>query len=344
MNVVPDLLIRALDPHDEADMDGFQDVYAASELAEDPQASLYSREDGIALMTSTDPASLFDAFGAFLGDRMVAEAILMGSTRDNVEVGWMLLWVDPEHRRQGFGTRLVEFMEAHARTRGRKILRAQVRIGDRLAGNRLFAEQRDFTLAMTEIERRLAFPIDPALLDRLAAEAAPYHEGYEVRAFVGPMPPELRASYVEVNNLMMVEMPHGDLELEVSRDTVENLDAVDREREEAGRTAVSGVALHDGRVVAFTDASVPSEKFRHIDQSGTLVHPDHRGHRLGMAVKCAQLRLLAERFPDREYIQTSNAEVNAHMVAINVALGFEIHQVWGEFERRLPPAAPAESH
>ena len=77
---------------------------------------------------------------------------------------------------------------------------------------------------------------------------------------------------------------------------------------------------------------------RHVDQFGTLVHPDHRGHRLGMAVKCAQLRLLAEEFPDRDYIQTSNAEVNAHMVAINVALGFEIHQVWGEFEKRLGAA------
>jgi hypothetical protein len=47
--------------------------------------------------------------------------------------------------------------------------------------------------------------------------------------------------------------------------------------------------------------------------------------------------LLSERFHERAYIQTSNAEVNAHMVAINVALGFEIHQVWGEFEKRLDP-------
>jgi hypothetical protein len=54
-----------------------------------------------------------------------------------------------------------------------------------------------------------------------------------------------------------------------------------------------------------------------------------------MAVKCAQLRLLAADFPDRSFVSTSNAEVNAHMVAINVALGFEVHQVWGEFEKRI---------
>ena len=52
MTDVPELVIRPLDPASDADMDGFQDVYAASELAEDPDASLYSREDGIAMLTS----------------------------------------------------------------------------------------------------------------------------------------------------------------------------------------------------------------------------------------------------------------------------------------------------
>ena len=311
VNVVPELVIRPLDPHDDADMDGFQDVYAAAELAEDPDAALYSREDGIAMMTSGDQASLFDAFGAFVNDRMVAEAILIGSTRDNLELGQVLLWVDPDHRRRGFGTSVLDHVEEHARSRGRRILRVQIRVGEGLAGNRV---------------------------DRLAAEAAPHHDGYDIRSFVGPVPGELRASYVEIRNLLGIEAPHGDLELEVGQDTVEDLDVLEREGAQAGRTSVTAVALHDTAVVAYAHASVPAAGFHHVDQYGTLVHPDHRGHRLGMAVKCAQLRLLAERFQDRRYIQTSNAEVNAHMVAINVALGFEIHQVWGEFEKRLEPA------
>jgi hypothetical protein len=59
-----------------------------------------------------------------------------------------------------------------------------------------------------------------------------------------------------------------------------------------------------------------------------------------MAVKCAQLRLLCETFPDRTSIATSNAEVNLQMVAINEALGLEIHQVWAELEKRIEPAPP----
>jgi GNAT superfamily N-acetyltransferase len=338
---VAELVIRALDPASDTDMDGFQNVYAAAELAEDPDAALYSRADAVAMLTNEDASSLFDAFGAFVGDRMVAEAILMGSLRDNLALGQVLLWVHPEHRRQGFGTRTLDHVEEHARTRGRRLLRAQARIGEGLERNRLFAERHGYTLEMTEIERRLSFPVDMAELDRLATEAAAHHDGYQVRAFLGPIPDELRASYVEVDNLLGIEAPHGDLELEAGGHTVEDLDARERERAASGRTSATAVAVHDGAVVAYAHASVPAAGFRHVDQYGTLVHPAHRGHRLGMAVKCAQLRLLAEHFPDRDYIQTSNAEVNAHMVAINVALGFEIHQVWGEFGKRLGPAAAA---
>ena len=333
---MPDLVIRALDPANDADMDGFQDVYAAAELAEDADASLYSRADGVAMLANADTTSLFDAFGAFLGEHMVAEAILMGSLRDNLDVAQLLVWVDPQHTRRGYGTRLLGHVEEQARTtRGRTILRVQARVGDRLERNRRFAEGHGYSLAMTEVERRLPLPVDPGLLDRLAAEAATHHTDYEILSFLGPIPDELRASYLEVENLLVVEMPHGDLEVEPRRNTVADLDALDRERAAAGRTSVSALAVHQSGVVAFTGASVPSTEFRHVDQYGTLVHPDHRGHRLGMAVKCAQLRLLSERYPDRDYIGTSNAETNAHMVAINVALGFEIHQVWGEFEKRL---------
>ena len=336
MTHVADLEIRALDPHDDADMDAFQAVYAAAERAEDPDAGLYSREDAHAMLTSGDTAFLIDAFAALDGGRMVGETLLTGSLRDNLELGEVLLWVDPAHRRRGVGSRLLEHVEHHAlTTRGRRTLRCHARVREELARNQRFAERHGYALAMTQIERRLALPVDGALLDRLAAEAASHHQEYEIRTVVGPVPEDLRASYVDLDNLLFIEMPHGDLDVEAGRATSADLDALDRERAEAGRTSVSAFAVHDGQVVAFADASVPGGEVRHVDQYGTLVHPDHRGHRLGMAVKCAQLRLLSQEFPDRDYIQTSNAEVNAHMVAINVSLGFEIHQVWGEFEKRL---------
>jgi GNAT superfamily N-acetyltransferase len=332
---VPQLVIRPVDPHDHTDMDDFQRVYAEAERAEDPEVGLYSRADAVTMLTSEDESSLFEGFGGFVDGHMVGETILMGSNRDNPSVARLLIWVDPGRQRQGYGARMLAHAEHHASSLARTVLRAQARVGGVLDRNRRFADRHGYTLAMTEIERRLPLPVDPALLDRLAAEAATHHGDYEIRTVVGRVPPDLRASYVELDNLLQTEMPHGDLELEAARKTVEDLETFEQERESAGRIRVSAFAVRDRRVAAYTDASVAAGTTGHVDQYGTLVHPDHRGHRLGMAVKCAQLRALSESFPDRTYVQTTNAETNAHMVAINEALGFAVRQVWGEFEKRL---------
>jgi GNAT superfamily N-acetyltransferase len=73
--------------------------------------------------------------------------------------------------------------------------------------------------------------------------------------------------------------------------------------------------------VAHTDIGVPREADE-AHQWGTLVHRDHRGHRLGAAVKVANLRALQDRQPEVPRVLTTNAETNAWMVAINDRLGF----------------------
>ena len=57
-------------------------------------------------------------------------------------------------------------------------------------------------------------------------------------------------------------------------------------------------------------------------QGGTLVLPEHRGHRLGMAVKIANQMAVRAAFPECRYVFTSNAGVNAPMNAVNDVLGF----------------------
>jgi len=156
---------------------------------------------------------------------------------------------------------------------------------------------------------------------------------------VGPVPDDLAASYVALKNLLQTEAPSGDLEVEPGRETTADLVVEDRTLAESGRTRVASYALdRDGTVVAYAVAASSNAGHRHVDQWGTLVAPAHRGHRLGLAVKCAMLRALSESFPDKAFIETTNAETNAHMVAINEALGFEVVQVYGDFQKRLVPA------
>jgi GNAT superfamily N-acetyltransferase len=335
---VSDLVIRPVDPHDGVDMDAFQEVYAAAELAEDPDAALYSREDAVTmLLGSGTGGQLCEGYGAFIGSRMVGELMVTAPLRDNLEVARVWIWVHPAHQRHGVGALLSSYADRRVREAGRRICHGQARIGvDRANGNRAFAEQMGYTLANTEIERRLPLPADPELLGRLAAEAAAHHEGYRIRTVVGPVPDDLAPSYVALKNLLAVEAPAGDLVVEAGQETPAELAVQDRYLTESGRTRVASYALDPrGTVVAYAVAAVSNEHHDHVDQWGTLVDPAHRGHRLGMAVKCAQLTALSGLVPGKRFIETTNAETNTHMVAINVALGFEIVEVYGDFQKRL---------
>jgi GNAT superfamily N-acetyltransferase len=338
VDAVSDLVIRPVDPHDDADMDAFQEVYAGAEHAEDPDAALYSREDAVTMLVSSGTGGeLCEGYGAFAGGRMVGELMVTAPLRDNLDVARVWIWVLPAHQRRGVGTRLSSYADRRVRELGRRICHGQARIGiDRANGNRAFAEAMGYALANTEIERRLALPADPDLLGRLAAEAAPHHEAYRIRTVVGPVPDDLAASYVALKNLLVVEAPSGDLVVEAGQETTAELAVQDRYLTESGRTRVASYALDPGgAVVAYAVGAVSNEHHDHVDQWGTLVDPAHRGHRLGLAVKCAQLAALSDLVPTKRFIETTNAETNTHMVAINVALGFEIAQVYGDFQKRL---------
>ena len=89
-----------------------------------------------------------------------------------------------------------------------------------------------------------------------------------------------------------------------------------------GRTVLSGGAVRDGRLVAFTDLHVPLEQPGRANRSGTLVLREHRGHHLGARVKIAVLRELAATLPEVRRISTYNSDANRPMVAVNEALGF----------------------
>ena len=70
----------------------------------------------------------------------------------------------------------------------------------------------------------------------------------------------------------------------------------------------------------------------------TLVHPEHRGHRLGLAVKLANLEALAHEAPLVRRIVTGNARVNAPMIAVNDLMGFEVAGAGYFWQKAVPPA------
>jgi ribosomal protein S18 acetylase RimI-like enzyme len=67
----------------------------------------------------------------------------------------------------------------------------------------------------------------------------------------------------------------------------------------------------------------------------TMVLPEHRGHRLGLATKLASHRFLRREVPDCHLVVTSNADVNTHMNAINNAMGYRRLETSVEYHKHL---------
>jgi GNAT superfamily N-acetyltransferase len=186
---------------------------------------------------------------------------------------------------------------------------------------------RGYAVSSVEIVRSLPLPVDPGLLDRHRQRAiAAMGDAYELSVHVNGVPHELRQGVCDASNRLILDAPTGEVEFEPESMTVEDYQTTLDQQRAAGRTLITAVAVHRGTgvVAAYTDLVVPSVDQHVVFQWGTLVLPEHRGHRLGMAVKAANLERLARLAPQRSTVLTMNDEQNPWMVQINEDLGFEI--------------------
>jgi len=201
---------------------------------------------------------------------------------------------------------------------------------------REFARVHGYELALGDIQRRLPLPAAESLLDELAAEAASHHAAYSLRSWVDDVPDKLVAEIAEMDAALMTEAPTGELHLEPQAADVEALREGEQLLRNQGRVKYSTVALDtDGHAAAYTDLVTTIHEPDRAYQWGTLVRRAHRGHRLGLAVKVANLRLLQRERPDIAQVTTFNAEVNAHMIGVNERLGFAPVERLGEFQTKL---------
>jgi GNAT superfamily N-acetyltransferase len=349
MPAEPRLEIRLVDADSREEMVEFQRVYEQAERAEFADADVYTLEDAVAVLARSPLGWLYRGYVAFDAGRMVGEALVIASTIDNLRTADVWVWVPPQNRRRGVGREIARHVIGECRELGRDVLHTTAKYAfGRRADHpyRRFAESLGFTLANTEVERRLPLPLAEELLERLAAGAAPHHDAYSILPVVGPVPGELAQGYCDVINRLTIDAPSGDLVVEPRLRTPAILADQEAEIALAGRTRVSVFALDPGGSVAAVTSSVASARGEPgINQWATIVRPEDRGHRLGMAVKVAQLRAIQESFPDKTYVTTTNAETNAHMVGINEALGFERRALIGDFQLLLSAESvdPAES-
>lgn len=259
----------------------------------------------------------------------VAGAVEVGMPqRDNRGVANVEICVRPRYRGRGIGRALLERAEACAAANQRNVLLSstygrQATLESREAR---FAAAAGFAHARTEVRRELRLPVDRARIEALEGENVPAASDYELVSWWRHCPDELVESRARLASTLSADEPHGDLDVEGEHYDVERVRRWERDLENVGRelACTGAVSRATGELAAVTEIGLAKPGESLGMQFATVVAREHRGHRLGILVKLANLKLIMghDRMPQR--ICTWNGESNEHMVRVNEEIGFEV--------------------
>jgi len=329
-----------LDVHDDARARRAYEAIVASRVLGRPWFEPTSFNEIVVDWRHDDKAEPKEVWVAEDQSGIAGVATLYLPMEDNTSIAWFDLHVDPDRRRRGHGSALIERMTERAAAAQRSLVLTEFMVpsDEPQHGYRLFAERHGYTLNNTEVIRHLDLPVAGERLDALCEASRPRWEGdYHLETFANGVPEPLRPSLCDVMNQLVVDAPTGDIDFEPeSLNPTRYQEYLDVERDQR-RTRLTTVAIDNGTgdVVAFTDLMLPSGAPTTTWQWGTFVDRAHRGRRLGMAVKVENLRRLQAEHPARRRVTTGNDGTNSWMVSINEELGFRIVELCPAYQRTL---------
>jgi GNAT superfamily N-acetyltransferase len=249
--------------------------------------------------------------------------------RDNLHGASLDIRVIPAFRRQGVGSLILAEAERRMAASGRSVLTALIEVPlARSAADASvpFARRAGFVVTQRGHRRNLVLPV---AADRLAAlrDEVDHRAGdYHVQTFMAPWPAEYLDDQCELERRMSTDEPSGDQRRQEQHWDAARIEESDALLAARGMAKLVAVAEHvgSGRLVAFSELALPQDHPHEAWQLPTLVLGEHRGHRLGLAVKLANLGALEASFPGVTLVVTGNASENAPMIAVNEMLGFEV--------------------
>lgn len=267
------------------------------------------------------------------GEVLVGMADAMVPLAEDLDQIAVSIEVHPAHRGQGVGTALLEQALVPAiRAAHRPLVTAYGSIppdgevddpslpANRLAA-RLGTERRNVAVC-----RVLDLPVPLALLERLQADAAARMDGYTILTWEDEVPEEHVERYGALLRQLEIDEPDEDVEHEAPEYTPERIRLMEERRRRAGTHVLAAVAVApDGSFAGNSEIGFATSPGTDLGfQENTLVMPEHRGHRLGLALKVANHRRLAEKAPALRRLVTWNSHVNPWMIAINEQLGYRV--------------------
>lgn len=259
---------------------------------------------------------------------------------DDPDTAWTVLHVLPEFTGRGIGRALVAALDDAVRAAGRRKILAYASEHDAGGERRVpptgfgsvpavsrttrFLDANGYRLEQVARVSRIPLPVE-GVADALATARSRSGPDFATHHWTGRTPERWLDDIATLVTRMSTDAPDAGLETPEDVWTAERVASEDARREaDDPRRLVTTAVEHvpSGRLVAFTEFSVPPQAHRAAMQYATLVLPEFRGHRLGMLVKLANLEYLATASPGHPSVVTFNAEENRHMLDVNEALGF----------------------
>ncbi len=326
---------------DEAEYAAVHAVRVEAWLHERPYGDLTGAESERVQLVR--PSTILDTqvWAAVEDGRFVGAASVGWPLLDNTHTGDVSLAVLPSQRRRGVGTSLLDTVLAEAARRDRTTLFAETDrphgVGPEQHGGTAFLRARGFRVGLEQTHYALGLPVPDTDLRQLADESAGPAEGYSLVSWVDRCPDRWAESLCRLLTAFLAEAPTGDLEMEEEVWTVDRLRESEQRRMAQGRTSQTTAAVApDGALAGYTELVVAGDTVRGgAVQSGTLVLPSHRGHRLGLAMKVQNLRRLQAADPRDRLLHTWNAKGNVAMIDVNARLGFEAVETSDGWHRTL---------
>lgn len=263
-------------------------------------------------------------FGAHEGGRMVGAGLLDVSDHDNLHLASLTAYVAPSDQGRGIGASVLAALERAAAEEGRTTLfsNAHVPLDGDSAGSR-FAAAHGYAVANQDTIKVAELAGTEATWPGLAAQAAERSSDYRLHWWLDPLPEEHVAAVAELYSRFLGEIPLGDLDLRPQAFDVARIREGEARRRRTGRAHLLVAAeAAPGELVGYTDLDLALVAPRMAEIDSTLVLPEHRGHRLGLAMKVLLHQRLRAEFPATELLVTGNADVNDHMNAVNEQLGY----------------------
>ncbi|WP_181408894.1 GNAT family N-acetyltransferase [Schumannella soli] len=297
---------------------------------------------------------------AKLDGRVVGRAALHVPA-SSPDTGFCSVMVAADARRRGIGTALADGLETLARESGvSKLLSwaaapvvsdAEVAAGAEVLvpptgigrvpadhASVRFALGRGARLEQVERVSSVDLPMpDDELAARLAAARTASGPDYDTVTWIGATPTEWLDEIARLKTRMSTDAPSAGMEEPEDPYTAERVVDEERDQAESGIETIVAAAVHrpSGELAGYTYFDTAPDTSRVVSQEDTIVLREHRGHRLGMLVKLANLEQLQRERPGHPAVITFNAEENRFMLDVNEAVGFAPIAVEGAWRTDL---------